>query len=213
MTLVLAIIGALTGCIALTLNLLRFARERPQLVISFHVEAHMGSLPEVGLDVANRGGESTTIVKAALQADAETELSKDGIVFAAGKIEHDLSGGALATVAPGGVARFRRSVAEWPGMIHLDTPVRPYVVDSHGRTTWGEALPMMRLLVHTGWRPQGTVDPRLLESSGNPVTPSPVEPRWKLWKPRSLRKPSPLPRFPDPPPDLSTTVSGSAERR
>ncbi|MGA9761263.1 MAG: hypothetical protein WBQ14_02445 [Gaiellaceae bacterium] len=198
MTTTLAIIGAITGTAALLLDALRYFRDRPKLVIAIKVNASLGNLPLVGLDVANRGRQATTIVKAALQADGEATIMKDGIEFATGKVEQDLSGGALTVVAPGGVARFRWEVDHWPGIIGLDDPVRPYVIDAHGRTTWGEAFPLMRVITGTGWRPSpGTVDPRLLQPAKDPVKPFPVESAWKLWKPKYLRRPQALPRFPD----------------
>jgi hypothetical protein len=197
-TLLIALIGATTGIAALLLDGLRYFRDRPQLVISFKAEIHLGTLPVTGFDVANRGRQATTIVKAALQFEGEATLEKDGIVFGTGKLEHDLSGGALTVVSPGGVARFRWEVDGWPSMLGLDDPVRPYVIDAHGRTTWGDAYPLTRFITSAGWRPApGTVDPRLLKQAEGPVTPSPIEPIWKFWKPKYLRKPKTFPRFPD----------------
>ena len=188
-TLAIAITGAATGILALALDLTRFLRERPRLTIEFTLEAGMGEPPVVGIDVKNRGAAPTTIMKAALVMEGGAEISKDGVVVGRGKLEEKLSDGELAVVpAHGGVVRFRKPIVGWPGLLAIDEPVRPRVDDAHGRTTWGPPVQLMRRIVSIGWQPPPDTDPQLLEPASGRVIAKAVEPRWKIWKPSSLRR-------------------------
>jgi hypothetical protein len=76
--------------------------------------------------------------------------------------------------------------------LHADFPLRAYAVDIRGRRVWGEAVPLLRRLVGD--------DPRLLDvvpenlkwafqPPEEPQLPAQVEPGWKLWKRKELRRP------------------------
>jgi hypothetical protein len=77
--------------------------------------------------------------------------------------------------------------------IHADQPLRVYASDARGRKVWGEAAPVVRMLVGQN-PPLQPTDPeslrRLLEPTPERLLPGAVEPRWKLWKRRELRDPS-----------------------
>ena len=71
--------------------------------------------------------------------------------------------------------------------------MRLYAIDARGRTSWGMAAPVIRMMV--GDRPpvepgDSEIMKQLLTPSPEPLLPAAVEPWWKLWKRRELRKPS-----------------------
>jgi hypothetical protein len=78
-TLALAIIGAITGSVAMTLDLLRYAFDRPRLVVGFKVTRSVEVPAMIGIDVTNRGRRPTTILKAAFRSESEADsLPWDG---------------------------------------------------------------------------------------------------------------------------------------
>jgi hypothetical protein len=81
-------------------------------------------------------------------------------------------------------------------MFLADTPMRPYVIDSHNRRTWGPAGAILRMMLNSGVPAPAGTDPRYLEPPPDyePLTPDPVEPMWKLWKPKWQRRPNKPPR-------------------
>jgi hypothetical protein len=100
-------------------------------------------------------------------------------------------------VEPGGIARFGVELLAWPDMFFADTPMRPYVIDSHNRRTWGPAAAILRMILNMGVAPPPGTDPRYLEPPRDyePLTADPVEPMWKLWKPKWQRRPNKPPRW------------------
>jgi hypothetical protein len=96
--------------------------------------------------------------------------------------------GVLKLVQPGEVGQFRLVLRSWPGVTHIDDPLRAYAIDSQGRVAWGPRPNLIRLIVIDGWKGQPP-DPRLLEPISGPIIARPVEPRWKLWVPKDLREP------------------------
>jgi hypothetical protein len=190
-TLALAIWGAVTGTAAIAFEAAKYLRDRPKLSLSLHIEMKRGSLPEFGIDVRNQGRQPTTVMKAALRPDGETEIEKDGVLIATGKFALGLEDETPTVVMPGHVGQFYASLSKWPGPIYADEPLRSYVVDSNDHLIWGPAAPVLRVLLNDGWKPPADTDPDLLLAlPGAPLRPEPVEPRWKVWKPKELRKPS-----------------------
>jgi hypothetical protein len=183
-----------TGGLGVLLDLLRYAFDRPRLVVGFHMSRSVGEPAVIGIDVTNRGRRPTTILKAAYRPDTEAEMSYpgSGIVIGSGRIDLNLSEGPTVVAAHGGVHQFRKSLSTWPAPLHADDPFRVYVIDSYkNRPTWGPAVPILRMLLNTGWQPPGA-SPESLEPAPGPIRPKPVEPRWKVWKHKDFRKP-PLP--------------------
>ena len=168
----------------------------------------------IGIDVTNRGRQPTTILKAAFRAEGEAEIRhpESGEVVGSGTIDITLSEEPTVVAAHGGVHRFRTPLSEWPGPFHADDPLRAYVIDSHrNEPTWGPAPPILRMLLNYGWHPAGA-SPDVLEPAPNaPVRPKPVEPRWKLWRPKELRKP-PLPDRVGWPPAREVDRAGGDEK-
>lgn len=70
---------------------------------------------------------------------------------------------------------------------HADVPMRPYVV--HGdRRTYGATFAPYRELLIQGWKPETPPPAEALEPRDPPLRTEAIERRWKLWKPRSLRR-------------------------
>jgi hypothetical protein len=192
MTLALAIVGAVTGVTATVLDLLRYAFDRPRLVVGIHTSRSLEAPALIGINVTNRGRRPTTILKAAFRSHSEAEIRDPdtGVLIASGTVDITLSEEPTVVAAHNGVHHFRTSLSEWPGPFYADEPLRAYVIDSYkNQPTWGPAQPILRMLMNTGWRPRGA-SPESLAPAPGPVRPRAVEPRWKVWKPKFLRKPS-----------------------
>jgi hypothetical protein len=190
-TLALAIWGAVTGTAAILFEAAKYFRDRPKLSLKLHIEMSIGFAPELGVDVRNQGRQPTTVTKVALRPDGQAEIQKDGVLIATGRFELGLEDENPAVVMPGQVEQFRVFLSGWPGPIHADEPLRSYVVDSHDRVSWGPAAPVLRVFLNEGWKPPDDTDPAVLSPLPNaPLRPDPVEPRWKVWKPKEFRKPS-----------------------
>jgi hypothetical protein len=191
LTLTLAIIGAVTGVVGMLLDVARYTLDRPRLVVGVHVSRSIPDPALIGIDVTNRGRRPTTILKAAFKSDGEAEIRDpdSGAVVGTGAIEITLSEEPTVVPAHGGVQQFRSSLTQWPGPFHADEPLRAYVIDSHkNRPTWGPARPIFRMRLKSGWKPSDA-PPESLEPAPRPMRAKPVEPRWKLWKEKELRKP------------------------
>jgi hypothetical protein len=74
-----------------------------------------------------------------------------------------------------------------------DEPLRLFARDIHGRRIWGRAARMIRMLFGPG-ADESTVPAPLQSIFRSPpkehLLPAQVEPGWKVWKRRELRKPS-----------------------
>jgi hypothetical protein len=103
-----------------------------------------------------------------------------------------IDGGEIKLIPPGQVVRYRMMFHAVPTMLHVDEPLRAFVVDSHKRKTWGIAIPMFRRMMASGWVPPPETDLRLLEPPPEPWLPKPLFKRWQVWKPRHLRTLDPL---------------------
>jgi hypothetical protein len=70
---------------------------------------------------------------------------------------------------------------------HVDFPLRAYAVDARGRKVWGEAGPVVRMIIGAGSCPDG-FPPNLWDPLDRSLMPARVEPWWKLWTKPELRK-------------------------
>ena len=173
------------------LDVARYVLDRPRLAVEIHVSRSIPDPALIGVDVTNRGRQPTTILKAAFKSDAEAEIRHPdtGAVMGTGDLELTLSQDPTVIAAHNGVHQFRTSMTQWPGPFHADEPLRAYVIDSHkNRPTWGPAKPVLRMLLMAGWEPSDA-SPESLQPAPRPMRAKPVEPRWKLWKHKELRKP------------------------
>lgn len=189
----IAVIGAATGVTALAMQVGTYIRDRPQLEIGYRASSNIEGETYLAIDAANNGRQPTTLIQAGFLVDMKLELSnetKKDLPSVAGKVEIQLDQGAHRLVPPGGTTRYLLTLDKWPGeMIHADTPLRPFVVDSRRRRLWGGAAPALRLLLNKGWKPPDATPRHLLEPMPGPIEVAAVEPRWKLWKSKGLRKP------------------------
>jgi hypothetical protein len=189
-TTVLAIWGAAVSTLLGIVKLVEFWRDRPRLRIL--VQAHINEdepYPLLSIIVSNRGRQPITIVEAGFLVDADVTMTLERTgreVTGQNKLRID--GGQIQPVTPGGVARFQMLFKTLPPMVHVDFPLRAYVIDSNRRTTYGGASPLFRRFVGS-WRLPEDADPKLLEPSPEPIMPRPVYRRWQIWKPKGTRPP------------------------
>jgi hypothetical protein len=195
MTLVLAIWGAVLSTIGIALQLVRVLGDRPTLAVNGDVTITRGGPYEVAVEVANRGSQATTVMEVGLEVSGgdwtgrfnldenHVELSSEE------RHEHRIipiirlsAEGDARLVQPGQLVSYRW--APTATMFVIDSPLRPYAIDSHGRITWGRAQPFYRWFYDAGWRPVND-DPRF--HSDRPMYVAPVAPIWHVWKPRALR--------------------------
>lgn len=74
--------------------------------------------------------------------------------------------------------------------VHVDTPIRAYVVDARNKAWWSEGKPLYRELVSSYWRPGRRGQLEISSDLTDALRETPVnriEPRWKIWKPKHLR--------------------------
>lgn len=185
----IAILGAVTGSLALSLQGATYLRDRPKLAVRYSARASLEAPAEIVIDVANNGRQPITLTEAGLLLDHEVTMSKPGARGMSGKVRLNLDAGQHRLPAPGGTTQYVLALAHWPNpLFHADLPLRPYVVDSGRRTHWAGAAPILRSLLNFGWEPPADTPPMLLKPITEAVEVSPVEPPWKLWKPKGLRK-------------------------
>lgn len=193
---IVAIWGAALSTILGLVKFYEFWRDRPRLAVSAHMERDRQTYhPILGVDVANNGRQPTTILEAGFMPAASeyTINAPDGSDLPV-NMPIRIDDGEVRLVAPGGVVRYRMLFDNVPSMLHVDEPLRAYVVDSNKRTAWGIGIPMFRTMMLSGWRPPPNTDPRSLEPPEQPWEPKPLFRKWQIWKPRHLRALDPIER-------------------
>lgn len=211
----LATWGAITGTVAVATQLLVFLRDRPKLAVGLGCGQEMGQPAMLSISVANRGRQPTTLVKAAFIAAAGTYsvTMEDGVEHPMPRPEIDMAKGQLRLIEPGGMTVYAGALEVWPPGFPADTPLRAYVVDSHGRRTWGGVGPMFRMLLNSGWEPPAGTDPAVARPPDNmqPELPEAVYPRWQVWRPKHLRNPELPPPHAWPRADRPTGIKSTSE--
>src|SRR5512144_1531085 len=102
--------------------------------------------------VSNHGRQPITIVEAGFIVDADVSMTFPRTGRAVeGRNKLRIDGGEVQPVMPGGAARYDKLFKTLPPMVHVDFPLRAYVIDSNRRTTYGGASPMFRRFVGS-WR-------------------------------------------------------------
>jgi hypothetical protein len=128
-TLLLAIWGAVAGSIASLGGVtawLTYRRNRPKLrVVGWEIMIRSRG-PCIDLFVTNHGSQGAVVTRASLR-----HAIPPGEQYMVGTEELP------AEVAPGGLLRLTFDLREWPLVMPLDTPLRPWVRDDEGRETWG----------------------------------------------------------------------------
>ena len=182
----IAIWGAVTGTVALGLRLFELFRDRPRLSVGTNFGLTEETPAFIEVEVANSGRQPTTIVQAGLVVAVEYEFELPGGTQTV-QPKFVLSGRESSLVPPGEVVSFRHELLNWLKNVHADFPLRAFAIDSKKRAWWGGAAPMLRRLLQTGWEPPEDAPEELLEPAGL-VEAVPVEPIWKVWKPKGQRK-------------------------
>jgi hypothetical protein len=138
------------------------------------------------INVSNRGKRATTIVQVGFEVsggvwNANVNGTGEQRIIPILRLSED---GAVRVLQPGEVTSYES--APKVALHYIDSPLRPFAIDSHGRLTWGRAHPLLRWFYDAGWRPVnvGTI---LAEPSERPLYVAPVAPIWQIWKPRALR--------------------------
>lgn len=184
MTLAIAIWGAVLATVGILFRLRDTLRDRPSLAVSGHSTITRGGPYFLRVDVANRGRRATTLMEVGLEVSggkwtANLNDTGDRPTLIIMRLSNE---GDVRLLQPGEIASYEKTPTV--ALYSIDSPMRPYAIDSHGRTTWGRASPFYRWFYNAGWRPAND-DPRL--HSDRPLYVAPVAPVWHFWKPRALR--------------------------
>jgi urease beta subunit len=172
---------------ALAVSLRREWIDRARLHVAADADVELGS-DDAGIifTVENQGRQPITIgeVGAEFHVDRvsviETEVPRGGLPA--------IPRSSRIRIEPGGHHQARVPVdVNILRVWHADVPMRPYVVHAD-RRTYGTTFAPYRELLIQGWKPETPPPPEALEPRDPPLRTKPVEPRWKLWKPRSLRR-------------------------
>jgi hypothetical protein len=150
----LAVWGAVLATATAIAQLVSFWRDRPRLAIELTCTVLFQKPPQIIVTVSNLGRQPTTIKKAALLAAAGDWTIGKGSGATQVRPELDLLRGHVVLVEPGNITRLGVELHKWPNMFMADTPMRPYVIDSHNRRTWGPAAAVLRMILNTGVAPR-----------------------------------------------------------
>jgi len=195
LTFALAVIGATTGGVSAITTVVTAVRDRPRVSTNVVLTTRLSGKPIVAIDVTNDGRRPTTVRKVGLYAHrASYEVFHDGESepYGTGTGEITFTDGPVFLEAGKTVRVTMMPDIDTYG-VHVDFPLRVFAVDIRGQRLWGDALPIMRMLF--GDDPPLLADEpadfrALFEPPRPDLLPAQVEPSWKLWKRRELRKPS-----------------------
>lgn len=198
MTLFLAIWGAAISTLVAVSQIAAFVRDRPKLEVGVTFSVRADTPPTLTLNVVNHGRQPVTIVKAAFvvaAGDYAVTNETKGTSASGLRPEIPLLRNTAALIPPAEMRRLPWVIDQWPRMIMADSPLRAYVVDSRGRTSWGPARAFLREIVNSGGPVPSGAKPEYLQppSDMRPLLPDPVAKRWEVWKPKTHRRPV-LPR-------------------
>jgi hypothetical protein len=188
LTSMLAVIGTATGSASLTLQTTLATRDRARVGLGMGFTHKVESKPEAWIDVHNRGRRPTTLREvgfyAGLQAFATQQLSGTG------PFKTPLTSDPVFLDA-GRSIRLHGSPDAIDAGFPADFPLRAYAMDQHGRYLWGDAAGVSRWLVGDDppFVDEDEAFRRLFVDRRGELMPAQVEPAWKLWKRRELRRP------------------------
>jgi hypothetical protein len=188
-----SIISLVIAAVALTLTLRREVLDRPQLVVMADPMVTPGGPAEIVFTVENRGRQPTTVGEIGMAWDVQGEDE-----MPEGRRQGELLANdpwSRADIGPGQHHQIRWTASSLH--VPLDTPMRPFA--SHGgRRTWGKLNVPLRLLDLMGWQPSPAPSEELRRRREKPLVALPVVSPWRMWKPKDLRRPAPVPApFPD----------------
>jgi hypothetical protein len=185
-TLAIAIYGAVLATVGIAVQLYVIRRDRPDLVVAHDVTITRGGPYVLRVGVTNRGKRATTLIDVGLEVSGglwQANINETGErrIIPVIRLSDE---GSVRLLQPGDITYYERTqtVALYP----IDSPLRPYAVDSHGRMTWGRAHPFLRWFFDAGWQPANS-GTEVTEPSDRPLYVAPVAPVWQVWKSRPLR--------------------------
>lgn len=193
MTTVLAIWGAVLSTVSIVVLIARELRDRPKLQVRLTPAVRWSSgevTPWLEINVVNLGRHSTTIVKmliAPVTVTPELEwnlLARAAMVL----VSHDERG--PVTLGPLESVRLEEDYSDYALEPHADSCFRVWVEEARGARTWSNPAVLYRYWLQHGWRPPEDTRPEMLTRRPELHVAPPVEPRWKVWLPRHLRRPT-----------------------
>jgi len=189
---VLAVIGAVTGSLAAVAEVVSVLRDRPKLIVNFGTTTSESAPPSCWLTVLNDGRQPITLRYAGFygsEIPIRIESREHGTLYPVKPATYQFPMIREPVLLDSG--QMHKATALIPDSFdhgyHVDFPLRAFADDARGRRIWGEAAPIVRMVVGGGPCPDGF--PRhLWEPTSKPLEPAQVEPKWKLWKARELRR-------------------------
>lgn len=189
----LAVVGGITGPVAASAEIYAIRRDRPRLVVNFGTSSELGKPPSVWFTVLNDGRQPVTVRDAGFygsEMPVEVQTKAFGKGTATATYEFKMVREPVL-LDPGQMHEERALVPDsFDFGYHVDYPLRTFAVDARGRKVWGEAAPVVRMVVGGGDCPDG-FPAHLWEPLSETLKPARVAPRWKLWVRRELRRGDP----------------------
>jgi hypothetical protein len=202
-TFVIAVVGALTGCASAGVAVVGAWKDRPRLKVTLHTQTSMQLPPHVMVRVLNDSPRATTVREVGLfegERDLEiTSQSGELVGTTRGEMTFKLAPEDPVFLEAGKLGEWVRPLASFPRTFHSYKPLRAYAMDARGRRVWGGAGPVIRMMVGDNPPIESDDPPELMEMFAVPqkrYLPAKVEPRWKLWVRKELRKPEAYRRWP-----------------
>jgi hypothetical protein len=189
----LAVLGGITGPVAASAEVYAIRRDRPRLLVNFGTTSELGKPPSVWFTVLNDGRQPVTVREAGFygsEMPIELQTKEFGRGTATATYEFKMVRKPVL-LDPGQMHEERALVPDsFDFGYHVDFPLRTYAVDARGRKVWGEAAPVVRMVVGGGACPDG-FPLHLWEPLHEELKPARVAPWWKLWVRRELRRGDP----------------------
>jgi hypothetical protein len=186
-------VGGITGPTAAAAEVYAIRRDRPRLVVNFGYREPHKALPQTWLTVLNDGRQPVTVREAGFygsEMPIEILSKQHGKLFGTATYQFKMIDKPIL-LDPGVVHEATAVVPDAPDNgYHVDFPLRAYAVDARGRRVWGEAAPIVRMIFEDGPCPP-ELPSHLWNKTHEPLQPARVEPKWKLWKKRELRRGEP----------------------
>jgi hypothetical protein len=180
-TLALAIIGTVSGVIALAVTLRREWLDRARLAITADPMSYPDGRGFIVTTVDNHGRQPVTIKRIGLETNIE-----EGQLAADHRQEVLMNDPwSRERIEPGGHAQlFWDTGYRLP--CHADTPFRAFADYGARKRVWGKPFLYYRALLLMGWKPENGAESLTRRMPGVPA--KAVEPWWKWWKPGHTRK-------------------------
>jgi hypothetical protein len=168
-------------------------RDRPRLLLNARVSTSVSARPQATIEIRNAGYRPTTVREVGFYAkETRFQTRRDGQDHLHGIAQITFKAAEGVFLEAGEAKSFPNNPDIFQWDLHADFPLRLYAVNITGRRVWGNALPVVRMLVGDD-PPLADGDPdsmkRAFASHDETIYPAQVEPAWKLWKRRELRNP------------------------